>query len=284
MNDTDLYSNDYENKWCPGCGNFGILNAVKDALADMEIPPEEILMVSGIGQAAKTPHFLRCNFFHGLHGRALPVATGAKLANHDLTILAHMGDGDCYGEGGNHLLAALRRNIDLTLVVHNNMVYGLTKGQASPTSRHGFVTKAQPGGTACQASNPLSLALSQGAGFVARGYCKDIDHLSGLIRAGIEYPGFSLIDVLQVCVSFNHENTYQFYNDRVYQLDSDDYSADDLHQALDLAMEWEDGIPTGILFRKEGRSYADELAPLRSGPLIDQEYDPEKIKKALSWA
>jgi 2-oxoglutarate ferredoxin oxidoreductase subunit beta len=284
MSDTDLYSNDYENKWCPGCGNFGILNAVKASLADMEIPPEEILMVSGIGQAAKTPHFLRCNFFHGLHGRALPVATGAKLANHDLTILVHMGDGDCYGEGGNHLLAALRRNIDLTLVVHNNMVYGLTKGQASPTSRHGFVTKAQPEGVACQASNPLTLALSQGAGFVARGYCKDIDQLSGLIQAGIAYPGFSLIDVLQVCVSFNHENTYQFYNDRVYQLDSSDYQADDLHQALELAMEWEDGIPTGILYWKEGRSYADELAPLQSGPLIDREFDPEKIRKAISQA
>jgi len=132
MKDTDEYSNDYENKWCPGCGNFGILNAVKESLADMEIAPEKILMVSGIGQAAKTPHFLRCNFFHGLHGRALPVATGAKLADQDLTILVNMGDGDCYGEGGNHLLAALRRNINLTLLVHNNMVYGLIKGQASP--------------------------------------------------------------------------------------------------------------------------------------------------------
>ena len=160
MSDTTQYNNDYENKWCPRCGNFGILNAIKKSLADMQILPEKILMVSGIGQAAKTPHFLHCNFFHGLHGRALPVATGAKLANQDLTILVNMGDGDCYGEGGNHLLAALRRNINLTLLVHNNMVYGLTKGQASPTSRHGFITKAQPLGVAWYASNPLALALS----------------------------------------------------------------------------------------------------------------------------
>jgi 2-oxoglutarate ferredoxin oxidoreductase subunit beta len=284
MSDKDQYSNDYENKWCPGCGNFGILNAVKASLADMEIAPEKILMVSGIGQAAKTPHFLRCNFFHGLHGRALPVATGAKLADHDLTILVNMGDGDCYGEGGNHLLAALRRNINLTLLVHNNMVYGLTKGQTSPTSRHGFVTKAQPQGAAWHASNPLALALSQGAGFVARGYCREIEHLSRLISAGISYPGFSLIDILQECVSFNHENTYKFYNDRVYQLDSNAYKADDLHQALDLTMEWEDKIPIGVIYQKETGAYTDELAPLQSGPLFKHPYNPEKIRKAISAA
>jgi 2-oxoglutarate ferredoxin oxidoreductase subunit beta len=284
MSDTTQYDNDYENKWCPGCGNFGILNAVKKSLADREIAPEKILLVSGIGQAAKTPHFLRCNFFHGLHGRALPVATGAKLADHDLTVLVHMGDGDCYGEGGNHLLAALRRNINLTLLVHNNMVYGLTKGQASPTSRHGFVTKAQPQGVACQATNPLALALSQGAGFVARGYCGEIEHLSQLISAGISYPGFSLIDILQVCVSFNKENTYTFYKDRVYTLDKEKYQADDLHRAIEKTMEWEDKIPIGIIYQKETRSYTDELAPLQSGPLFKQTYDSKKIQKAISAA
>ncbi len=133
MVDTKDYQCDFENKWCPGCGNFGILEAMKQALADLDLPPEKVLIVSGIGQAAKTPHFLRCNFFHGLHGRALPVATGAKIANRDLNILLNMGDGDCYGEGGNHFLAAIRRNIDVTLLVHDNRVYGLTKGQASPT-------------------------------------------------------------------------------------------------------------------------------------------------------
>jgi 2-oxoglutarate/2-oxoacid ferredoxin oxidoreductase subunit beta len=284
MSDTTQYNNDYENKWCPGCGNFGILNAIKKSLADMQILPEKILMVSGIGQAAKTPHFLHCNFFHGLHGRALPVATGAKLANHDLTILVNMGDGDCYGEGGNHLLAALRRNINLTLLVHNNMVYGLTKGQASPTSRHGFVTKAQPRGVAWHASNPLALALSQGAGFVARGYCGEMEHLSQLISAGISYPGFSLIDILQVCISFNNENTYSFYKDRVYTLDKAEYKADDLHQALDKTMEWEDKIPIGIIYQKDTGSYTDELAPLQSGSLLKQTYDPDRVRKVISAA
>ena len=282
MSNTKQYHSDYENKWCPGCGNFGILNAVKKALAGEEIPPEKILMVSGIGQAAKIPHFLKCNLFHGLHGRALPVATGAKLADHDLTILVNMGDGDCYGEGGNHFLAALRRNINITLLVHNNKVYGLTKGQASPTSDRGFVTKAQPGGVAYDASNPLSLALSQGAGFVARGYSGEIEHLSDLIREGISYPGFSLIDILQVCVSFNTVNTYQFYKDRVYQLNRDEYNADDWHRALDMTMEWDEKIPIGILYKKETRSYTDELAPLKSGSLLRQTYDPEKIRHIIS--
>ncbi|MDT8380299.1 MAG: 2-oxoacid:ferredoxin oxidoreductase subunit beta [Desulfotignum sp.] len=282
MSDTEQYSNDYENKWCPGCGNFGILSAIKKSLADMRIPPEEILMISGIGQAAKTPHFLHCNYFHGLHGRALPVATGAKLADPDLTLLVNMGDGDCYGEGGNHLLAALRRNINFTLLVHNNMVYGLTKGQASPTSRQGFVTRAQPQGVAYHATNPLALALSQGAGFVARGYCREIDHLSQLINEAVAYPGFSLIDVLQVCVSFNNVNTYDFFNDRVYILDEKTYQADDLHKAYDMTMEWEDKIPIGIIYRKETKSYADGLAPLQSGPLFKQAYDPDNIRRAIA--
>lgn len=282
MSDTEQYDNEYENKWCPGCGNFGILNAIKKSLGDMQMPPEKVLMVSGIGQAAKTPHFLQCNFFHGLHGRALPVATGAKLADQDLTILVNMGDGDCYGEGGNHLLAALRRNINLTLLVHNNMVYGLTKGQASPTSRRGFVTKAQPGGVAYDACNPLTLALSQGAGFVARGYCGEIEHLSGLIKEAVSYPGFSLVDILQVCISFNHVNTYKFYKDRVYKLDEETYKPDDLHQALDRAMEWEDKIPIGILYQKETREYTQDLAPLQSGSLFSQTYDPDQVQKVIS--
>jgi 2-oxoglutarate/2-oxoacid ferredoxin oxidoreductase subunit beta len=282
MSDTESYDNDYENKWCPGCGNFGILNAIKKSLADMQMPPEKILMVSGIGQAAKTPHFLQCNFFHGLHGRALPVATGAKLADQDLTILVNMGDGDCYGEGGNHLLAALRRNINLTLLVHNNMVYGLTKGQASPTSHRGFVTNAQPQGVAYDACNPLALALSQGAGFVARGYCGEIEHLSRLIKEAVSYPGFSMIDILQVCISFNHVNTYKFYKDRVYKLDEETYKADDLHQALDRAMEWENKIPIGILYQKQTREYTQDLAPLQSGPLFSQTYDPDQVQKVIS--
>ena len=284
MTDVKSYDCDYENKWCPGCGNFGILNAMKKALAAQDVPPEEILIVSGIGQAGKTPHFLKCNYFHGLHGRALPVATGAKLANHDLNILVSMGDGDCYGEGGNHLLAAIRRNINITLLVHNNMVYGLTKGQASPTSAHGFVTKAQPQGVAGEAFNPLTLALSQNAGFVARGYSGKMDHLSYLIQEGMRYRGFSLIDILQVCVSFNHLNTTAFYNERVYELDESEYPVDDWHQAMDTARVWGDRIPIGILYKKETASYTDRLGGLEAGPLVDRQYNPGSIQALITWA
>ena len=284
MTDVKTYDCDYENKWCPGCGNFGILNAMKKALAAQDVPPEEILIVSGIGQAGKTPHFLKCNYFHGLHGRALPLATGAKLANHDLNILVSMGDGDCYGEGGNHLLAAIRRNINITLLVHNNMVYGLTKGQASPTSAHGFVTKAQPQGVAGEAFNPLTLALSQNAGFVARGYSGKMDHLSYLIQEGMRYRGFSLIDILQVCVSFNHVNTTAFYNERVYELDESEYPVDDWHQAMDTARVWGDRIPIGILYKKETDSYTDRLEGLKAGPLVDRQYNPGSMQALITWA
>lgn len=284
MTDVKTYDCDYENKWCPGCGNFGILQAMKKALADQDLPPDKVLIVSGIGQAGKTPHFLKCNYFHGLHGRALPVATGAKLANHDLNILVSMGDGDCYGEGGNHLLAAIRRNIDVTLLVHDNMVYGLTKGQASPTSAHGFITKAQPQGVIGEALNPLSLALSQGAGFVARGYSGKMDHLSYLIQEGMRYRGFSLIDILQVCISFNHVNTFSFYNDRTYELDESEYPVDDWHQAMDTARIWGDRIPVGILFRKETESYTDRLGGVNAGPLIERRFDSGRIQKLVSAA
>lgn len=284
MNDLSIYHNDFETKWCPGCGNFGILNAVKSALAHLSLPPEQVLLISGIGQAAKTPHFLNCNFFHGLHGRALPVATGAKLANQDLNILVHMGDGDCYGEGGNHLLAAMRRNLDVTLLVHNNMVYGLTKGQASPTSEYGFATKAQPFGAISDAMNPIALALSQGVGFVARGYCGEKDHLSRLIQAGMEYPGFSLIDILQVCVSFNPVNTYAYYNQRVYRLDEAHHPTDDWHAAMDLAWQWGEQIPVGLIYQKQTTPFTKRIKTLEKGPLIHRSHDPAAIQKILDNA
>jgi 2-oxoglutarate ferredoxin oxidoreductase subunit beta len=169
MVSTKDYHSDYPNHWCPGCGNFGILEAMKAALAGLDLPPEKVLIVSGIGQAAKTPHFLQCNCFHSLHGRALPIATGAKIANHHMTVLVSTGDGDCYGEGGNHFMHTIRRNIDVTVLAHNNRVYGLTKGQASPTSMEGMHTKMQPGGVIACAFNPLAVALSLGAGFCRTG-------------------------------------------------------------------------------------------------------------------
>src|SRR4030042_2420071 len=187
----------FETAWCPGCGNFSILQAVKQALVGLELSPREVLMVSGIGQAAKTPHYLKANVFNGLHGRSLPVATGAKLVNPDLTVIVESGDGCTYGEGGNHFLAAIRRNINLTLLVHNNQIYGLTKGQASPTTDEGLVTKAQPQGVPSAPFNPLAVAVTMQAGFVARGFSGMPAHVGLLSQRAIIHKGFSLVDILQ---------------------------------------------------------------------------------------
>lgn len=276
------YKSDFENKWCPGCGNFGILEAMKDALVKENIAPHQVLIISGIGQAAKTPHFLKCNLFHSLHGRALPIATGAKLANHDMTILVNSGDGDCYGEGGNHFIHAVRRNIDITLLVHNNKVYGLTKGQASPTSDMGMVTKQNPGGVVMEPFKPLLVALSLGAGFVARGFSGNKDHLGKLIREGMKYKGFSLIDILQPCVSFNNVNTYNWYKKRVYDLYEENHVPDDFEKAMALAREWGDKIPIGIIYKKEKPSFTDHAECLKQGPLVSGKYDPKRLQSLLS--
>ncbi len=272
------YDCSYENKWCPGCGNFGILSAMKEAFATLDMPPEKLLIVSGIGQAAKTPHFLKCNMFHALHGRALPVATGAKIANHDLTIVVNSGDGDCYGEGGNHFLNAVRRNIDLTLLVHNNQVYGLTQGQSSPTSDMGMITKVQPQGVIQEPFNPLGVALTLGAGFVARGFSGNQKQLSALIQDGIRHKGFSIIDILQPCVSFNRKNTFAWYKTRVYDLEDENYVPDDLDKAFFLTRQWENRIPTGIYYKKENPSFTDRIDILKHGSLVSKEYDRGKLQ------
>ncbi len=278
------FESSYANHWCPGCGNFGILAAMKDALVNLGILPEELLIISGIGQAAKTPHFLKCNMFHALHGRALPLATGAKMANHNLKILVNSGDGDCYGEGGNHFMHAVRRNVDLTLLVHNNKIYGLTKGQASPTSDMGMVTPLQPYGVIAEPFNGLAVALSLGAGFVARGFSGDLKHLSRLIQAGMQYKGLSLIDIMQPCVSFNRINTYDWYKKRVYDLFVEDYVPHDFEKAMQLARQWGDRIPIGILYQEEKPAFMDRVEMFHPDPLISQKYDPERLRVLLSEA
>ncbi len=276
------YDSEFENKWCPGCGNFGILKAMKDALVNLELSPNEILIVSGIGQAAKTPHFLKCNIFHGLHGRALPVATGAKIANHNLTILINSGDGDCYGEGGNHFLNAIRRNIDVTLLVHNNKVYGLTKGQASPTSDLNMVTKAQPFGVILEPFNPLAVAISLKASFVARGFSGNVEHLSMLIQIGIKHKGFSLIDILQPCVSFNRVNTYEWYNERVFDLEKEGHDPYDFEDAMAKAQLWGDRIPIGTFFIEDKPSFTDRIKILKNGPLVERQYSSGELQNLIS--
>ena len=270
----------YETAWCPGCGNFSILKAVKQALVSSRLEPHEVLFVSGIGQAAKSPHYLNANLFNGLHGRSLPVATGAKLANPKLTVMVESGDGCNYGEGGNHFLAAIRRNINLTLLGHNNQIYGLTKGQASPTSAEGLVTKAQPDGVASAAFNPIGVAVAMEAGFVARGFSGMIDHLSELIQEGIAHRGFSLIDVLQPCVSFNKVNTFAWYKERCKPL-SPTYNPTDWEAAMKVAREWGDRIPIGIIYRNDRSPFEEHVPVLRQGPLVGRQVDRVMLRNIM---
>ncbi|MBE0431136.1 MAG: 2-oxoacid:ferredoxin oxidoreductase subunit beta [Dehalococcoidia bacterium] len=267
--------------WCPGCGNFGILRALNKALAGMEIEPHQVLLVSGIGQAGKLPHYTRGNVFNSLHGRPLPPAIGARIANPELVVIAISGDGDAYGEGGNHFLHASRRNHDITYLVHNNQIYGLTKGQASPTSDVGFVTKTTPRGAAGPV-NPVALAVVNGASLVCRGFAGDIDHLAGLIQKGITHRGFALIDVLQPCVVFNRRNTFQWYKERVYKLEEASHDPGDKKTALEKALEWGDRIPIGIIYKADLPVYEDQLAALGRGPLVQQQVDHARVEKLFA--
>jgi 2-oxoglutarate ferredoxin oxidoreductase subunit beta len=248
--------------WCPGCGNFGILSALNQAFIELDLAPDKILMVSGIGQAGKLPHYTRCNLFNGLHGRAIPAAIGAKLVSPALTVIASGGDGDGYGEGGNHWLHAIRRNHDITYLVHNNQVYGLTKGQTSPTSDRGFVTKSTPEG-ATTPLNPMAVAIAAGGTFVARAFAGDIHHLTGIIKEAVRHHGFSMVDILQPCVSFNHLNTFEWYRRRVYRLDLEQrYDRGDKLAAFARAQEWGERIPIGVLYQSVSPVYEDGMAAL----------------------
>jgi len=268
--------------WCPGCGNFAILNTLKKALVELEMEPHQFTIVSGIGQGAKLPHYTRCNTFNGLHGRTLPVATGLALANHEMTVIAVAGDGDCYGEGGNHLLHAIRRNVNVTLFVHNNQVYGLTKGQASPTSNEGFASKTQPFGNPSEPLNPLALAISLDCGFVARGFAgaSSLPPLKELMKEAIRHEGFALLDILQNCVSFNKINTFHWYKDRVYHLE-ETYDPFDRIAAFQRSLEWGDRIPTGIFYRNNRPTLAAHLPVLQPAPLVKQIFAPDDTAKEL---
>jgi len=261
--------------WCPGCGNFSILKALKQAFVELNKKPHEIVIVSGIGQAPKTPHYIRCNTFNGLHGRTLPVATGVKLANRELTVLAEGGDGDGYAEGGNHFIHAMRRNIDVTYLVHNNQVYGLTKGQTSPTSCLGFVTKTAPLGSVSPPLNPLLLAVASNCSFVARGFAGEIDHLKKLIMEGILHKGFAFIDILQPCVSFNRINTFKWYAERVYHIDDEGaYDLNDRPAAFQKAQEWGKRIPIGIIYRQAGPTLNPQQSEIPGSIPAKQKIDP----------
>lgn len=245
--DTHVFNKDgIDIAWCPGCGNFNILEILKLALSELSLKPENLVMVSGIGQAAKIPHYLKTHFFNGLHGRALPPATAIKVVNPELTVIAESGDGDMYGEGGNHFIHTIRRNPDITNIVHNNMVYGLTKGQASPTSQIGFRTPVQVKGVFLEPLNPLALAISLDVSFVARAFAGNIEHTKEILKKAISHKGYALVDIFQPCVSFNKVNTFQWFKDHIYELD-ETYDPSDRNAAVAKAFE-KDKFPIGIIY------------------------------------
>ena len=266
------YKADVPPDWCPGCGDFGVLNALFHVSAELGLEPHRMLVVSGIGCSSNLPGFFRTYGVHSLHGRALPVATGAKLANHDMTVVVTGGDGDGYGIGLNHFVQAMRRNIDVTYIVMNNEVYGLTTGQVSPTSESGMKTKTTPHGNLEGMLNPMALALAAGCGFVARGFSGQPKHLLKLYQEGIEYPGFALIDVFSPCVTFNKQNTYDWFRKRVYKLDETGHDPTSFTGAMHAALEWGEKIPIGLFYRNPNPPPSlDSLDPgLQSGVLVNQ--------------
>ncbi len=266
---TKLYF-DNDIAWCPGCGDFLILRALDRSIEELGIDRHKLVLVSGIGQAAKLPHYTQANVFNGLHGRPVPVATAIKIANHELEVVVTSGDGDIYGEGGNHFIHAVRRNIGIKVFVHNNQVYGLTKGQASPTSDPGFVTPIQTHGVVTQPYSALALAIVQGASFVARSYAGDAKHLQAMIAAALQHTGgFALLDILQPCPTYNRVNTYQWYRQRVKPVPAT-HDPFDRAAALDLAFKWGDEIPIGIIYRCQRPTFESQLPALAKGTLVGQ--------------
>jgi len=268
--------------WCEGCGNFGILNAVKMALAEQDLAPHQVVIFTGIGCGSKLPHYMKVTGFHTIHGRSLAVATGARLANHGLKIMTVHGDGDGYGMGLGHMLHAIRRNIGLVDIVQNNRVYGLTRGQYSPTSDPGMRTPTSPEGAIDRPVPPLALAITTGATFVARGYPGELRHLVWLIGEALQHSGYALVDVLQPCVTWNRASSYGFYNPRVYKLEESDHDVTDKSAAWELAYEWGERIPIGIFYRVEGvPTYEEQVPALKAGPLVKQPLEklrPEQVE------
>lgn len=282
MSDIKDFNNTVENQWCPGCPNFGILQAFKKAFAEMDKAPHELCLVSGIGQAAKLPHYLNCNFYNGLHGRALPVAEGIYAANPELTTIVVTGDGDCYGEGGNHFLHAILRNTDITVVVHNNEVYALTKGQASPTTLPGEKRTLQMKGVEKQAINMTAVAITCNCTFVARGFAGEIDHLKDLIIRAVRHKGLSYIDVVQPCITWG-TRPVSWYRERVYRLGSD-YDPTDRLAAMEKTAEWAEGIPIGVLYEvPSGEIYASRFRKAAGARPLAEMTPPgaDKIKGIL---
>ena len=263
----------YSSTWCPGCGNFGILNALKKACAQLDLDLEKTVQVTGIGCSSKIAQYTNLYRIETLHGRTLPVATGVKLANHHLTVIVNGGDGDGMGIGMGHFVHAARRNVDISYFIHNNQIYALTKGQTSPTSELGAVTKFSPAplGNVERPVNVVQMALSVGATFVARSYAGDINHLSEMMAAAVRHKGFSVVDILQPCVTFNKLNTYEWYQKRIYKIDAaGGYDPANLARALQVGAEWGDRIPLGLFYQEQRMTLEESIPQLKEQSLAER--------------
>lgn len=278
----DSFKTSFLPTWCPGCGDFGIWGALKAALAQLGIGPDGGLIVYGIGCHGNMYDWINMYGVEGLHGRTLPVAQGAKLANHNLPVMVVSGDGDGLGEGGNHFIHAAKRNPDIAVFLHDNQVYGLTTGQASPTAKAGFKTKSTPEGVTDEPINPLTIALASGATFVARGFAGDIPGLTQLMAAAISHKGFAVLDILQPCVTFDKVHTYAWYRSRIYKLEEEAYAPDNRLKAMEKALEWGDRIPIGIFYKENKPTSEEGEAALAAGSLVSQKLEIEHLDKLLN--
>ncbi len=274
----DLFKGPVDPDWCPGCGDFGVLKSVQQAAAKCGVQPKDLLVVSGIGCSSNLPGFIHAYGIHSLHGRSVAVATGAHLANTDLKVVITGGDGDGYGIGIGHFIHAMRRNLDVTYVVMDNQIYGLTTGQASPTTTKEHRTKSTPEGNREMPLNPLALAITSGATYVARGFSGEQKQLGDLIAGGIAHKGFALIDVYSPCVTYNKINTYPWFKERVYKLEDTGWDPSDADKSLQKSFEWGDKIPLGVLYKSDQPTYEDGEPAFKAGPLVKQ---PLGLKKEL---
>ncbi|HEY2953090.1 MAG TPA: 2-oxoacid:ferredoxin oxidoreductase subunit beta [Verrucomicrobiae bacterium] len=266
----DTYKGRIHPDWCPGCGDFSVLSALQTALFELGLKPHQVLVVSGIGCSSNLPGYVNTYGMHTLHGRSLAVATGAKLGNHELTVICTGGDGDGYGIGGNHFVHTMRRNIDLTYIVMDNQIYGLTTGQVSPTSVKGMKTKSSPHGSVENPINPLPMAIVGGATYVARAFSAKQKHMVEMIKGAIQHKGFSLVDVFSPCVTYNKDNTYQWFNPRVKILEEMGHDPSDLHKAIERGYQWGEEIPIGLFWKRTDLPSLEDLEPVLhdgEGPL-----------------
>ena len=277
----DKFKTDYKVTWCPGCGNFAIMIALHQALEDLNLKPEDVLIFYGVGCAGNGSNFTKTYAWHSLHGRAMPSAIGAKLANKDLTVIVMAGDGDSFGEGMGHFIHAVRGNTNITYITHDNKVYGLTTGQAAPTSKKGYKAKTSPKGVIEVDANPISLALSSGGTFVSRGFSGDTGNLKYLFKKAIEHNGFSLVDVFQPCVTFNKINTFKFYYDRLYNINKKKYNKNNLELAWRESLIWGNKIPYGIFYENKEKSYGDNLPQLKGRALVKRKVKVRNLNKLI---